>query len=478
MTHPEQSIEQADHIDQLDHVDQKVLATRRKLIYGLNDKPPLANLLFIALQHVSVIFVPSVAPTILIGKALNLDAVTTSYLVGMTLFVAGIATFIQAKKIGPLGSGLLSIQGPSYAFLAPIFALIDEGNQAGHSPQQTLALILGLCFFGSFIPIILSRFIHLMQKIFTPLVTGTVVTLIGLTLIKIGLYQMAGGDAAKAAGDFGSLQYWGPSGLVFTIVVLCGATGNKYLRMGSVIIGLTAGFIVSALMGTTNFSNISSLPAFNVPTPFRFGLSFDLAIFITFILIYVAVTLEVTGDITATSMLTGEPIAGGSYVRRLKGGILADGVNSLIASVCSTLPVTTLAQNNGIIQLTGVGSRYVGYCVAAFLVFLGIFPVVGGVLMAVPQPVFGGAIMIMFATIAVAGFKILHEIELNNRSFMIIATALALGLGVTFYPESLAGFPKAIHGILESGVTVGALAALILNLILPEEKDDTSELPH
>ncbi|HTL90495.1 MAG TPA: solute carrier family 23 protein, partial [Leptolyngbya sp.] len=218
---------------EVQHTSDTVSATRSKLIYGLNDKPPLLNTLFIAIQHVSVIFVPSVAPLILIGKALKLDPASTSYLVGMTLFAAGIATFIQAKRIGPFGSGLLSIQGPSYAFLAPIFVIIDEGNKAGHPPEQTLSLILGLCFFGSFIPIILSRFIHLMQKVFTPLVTGTVVTLIGLTLIKIGLYQMAGGDEAKAAGNFGSLEYWGPSSLVFAIVVLCGATGNRYLRMGS-----------------------------------------------------------------------------------------------------------------------------------------------------------------------------------------------------------------------------------------------------
>lgn len=176
-----------------------------------------------------------------------------------------------------------------------------------------------------------------MQKIFAPVVTGTTVTLIGLTLIKIGLYSMAGGDEAKAAGDFGSLKYWGPSGLVFAIVVLCGASGNKYLRMGSVIVGLSVGFIVSAFMGMTDFSGISSLPAFNVPTPFRFGLSFNWATFITFALIYVAVTLEVTGDITATSMLTGEPIVGSTYIRRLKVGILGDGINSLIASACSKL---------------------------------------------------------------------------------------------------------------------------------------------
>jgi len=152
------------------------------LIFRLEDNPPFRTAILVALQHVCVIFVPSVTPAILIGRALNLDATSISYLIGMTLLVAGFATFVQARRIGPIGSGLLSIQGPSFAFLPPIFSIIATTSAAGSTPEQTLALILGLGFFGSFIQIILSRFLHFAQVIFPPIVTGTAVTLIGLTL--------------------------------------------------------------------------------------------------------------------------------------------------------------------------------------------------------------------------------------------------------------------------------------------------------
>lgn len=442
------------------------------LIFGLEDNPPFQTAFLVSLQHVCVVFVPSVTPAILIGRALNLDAVDISYIIGMTLLVAGFATFVQARRIGPIGSGLLSIQGPSFAFLPPIFSVIATANDAGRTPEETLALILGLGFFGSFIQIILSRFLQFAQVIFPPIVTGTAVTLIGLTLIRFGMHDMAGGDAAEAAGDYGSLRYWVISIPVFLTVAICSANSNRYLKMGSVIIGLIVGSIISVFMGMTDFSQLGSIPAFNIPIPFRFGLDFNLATFIPFAIIYFATSLEVIGDITATSMVTGEPISGSRYVKRLKGGLLGDGFNSFIASCCSTLPTVTLSQNNGIIQLTGVGSRYIGFYVGGILAVLGLFPIIGGILTAIPAPVFGAAIMLMFGTVAVAGFNILREIEMTNRSLVIVGASLAAGLGVTYIPEALAGFPEQLRSILESGISVGSLCALILNLVLPKSHED------
>jgi xanthine permease XanP len=312
--------------------------------------------------------------------------------------------------------------------------------------------------------------LHLTQKIFTPLVTGTAVTLISLTLIKVCMNYMAGRAAAKINGTYGSLQNWELSGLVFTIVMFCSANSNKYLRMGSIIIGLVVGFVISLLLGIVNFKNLTGLPLINIPIPFRFGLAFDFGTFVSFTVIYIALTLEVIGDITATSMLTGEPIKGATFFRRLKGGILGDGFNSLLTAICGSFPVVTLAQNNGIIQLTGVGSRFVGYYVAAELSFLGLFPIVGGVLRTIPMPVFGGAVILMFGTVAVTGFDILREVDMTNRSFVILAVALEWGLGVTFSPDALEHFPGAFKSILESGIATGSLLALVLNLILPKPK--------
>ena len=448
------------------------------LIFGLEDNPPWQTALIVSLQHVCVVFVPSVTPAILIGRALNLDAANISYIIGMTLLVAGFATFVQARRIGPIGSGLLSIQGPSFAFLPAILSIIATANEAGRTPEQTLALILGLGFFGSFIQIILSRFLQFARVIFPPIVTGTAVTLIGLTLIRFGMHDMAGGDAAEALGDYGSLKYWAVSLPVLITVIICSANSNRYLRMGSIIMGLIVGSIIALFMGMTDFSQLGSIPAFNIPIPFRFGLDFNFATFIPFAIVYFATSLEVIGDITATSMVTGEPIEGAKYVKRLKGGLLGDGFNSFIASCCSTLPTVTLSQNNGIIQLTGVGSRYIGFYVGGILAFLGLFPIIGGILTAIPAPVFGAAIMLMFGTVAVAGFNILREIEMNNRALVIVGASLAVGLGVTFIPEALIGFPEQLRSVLESGISVGSLCALILNLVLPKSLEERmSEAP-
>jgi xanthine permease XanP len=453
---------------------------RSRLLYGLNDKPVFKDALFVAFQHVCAIFIPVVTPGLIITGALGLDAGKSAYILGMSLFVSGLGTFIQCHQIGPIGSGLLSVQGTSFAFVTPILAVVAVSLKGGKTPDETLALILGLCFFGSFIPIMMSRFLHLTRKIFTPLVTGTAVTLIGLTLIKVGMFYMAGGGKAKAIAAkmpesplaFGSLQNWGLAIVVFAIVGVCSASSNRYLRMGSVIIGLSTGFLIAIILGVADFSKMGTLPLINFPIPFRFGLGFDFVTFISFAVIYITLTLEVLGDLTATSMVSGEPIVGTTYMRRLKSGILGDGVNSLIASICGTFPIVTPAQNNGIIQLTGVGSRYVGYYIAAILMFFGLCPVVVGVLLAIPTSVVGGAVMMMFGTVAVAGFNILREIEMDNRAFVILAISLSAGLGVTFLPEALEQFPAGAKSVLESGIGTGSICALVLNLVVPHAKTE------
>ena len=460
------------------HGSAGAVTTRSKLLYGLNDKPSVKDALFVAMQHVCAIFIPVVTPGLLITGALGLEPSKAAYILGMSLFVSGIGTFIQVHQVGAIGSGLLSVQGTSFAFVTPVLAVVAESLKAGKSPEETLSLVLGLCFFGSFIPIIMSRFLHLTRKIFTPLVTGTAVTLIGLCLIKVGMFYMAGGGKAQAIAAktpdsplaFGSLQNWALALVVFAIVGICSASPNRYLRMGSVLLGLSVGFIISLFLGVADFSKMATLPLVNIPIPFRFGLDFNFVTFISFAIIYIALTLEVLGDITATSMVSGEPIEGSTYMRRLKSGILGDGVNSLIASVCGTFPIVTPAQNNGIIQLTGVGSRYVGYYIAAILVFLGLFPLVGGVLLAIPTSVFGGAVMLMFGTVAVAGFNILREVEMDNRAFVILAISLAAGLGVTFLPEALEHFPAGVRSVLESGIATGSICALVLNILVPKAK--------
>jgi xanthine permease XanP len=324
---------------------------------------------------------------------------------------------------------------------------------------------------GSFIEMIFSRFVHLAQKIITPLVTGTVVTLIGLTLINVGITSMGGGFPAREAGTFGSPQNLGLAFLVLITVIILNSTNSTILRMSSIVIGLIVGYIVAIPMGLVSFSNLSNLSIFALPIPFRYGLNFDFAAFIPFAFLYLITTIESTGDLTATSIITNQPIRGEKYINRIKGGLLGDGVNSFIAACFNTFPNTTFSQNNGVIQLTGIGSRYVGFFIAGIFVLLGLFPIIGGVVQAMPQPVLGGATIIMFGTVAAAGIKILSTVNYTRRASLILAISLGMGLGVTFAPDILAQMPALVQNIFSSGIAAGGITALVLNSLLPGSRD-------
>jgi xanthine permease XanP len=456
-----------------DVVEEVLPEMSTSLIYGLNDRPPLVESVLIASQHVLAIFVGIITPSIIIGNALELEPVDVSYLISMSLFVSGVATFIQARKIGPVGSGLLSIQGTSFAFVGPILGVGAGVLATGATGRDALALIFGLCFFGSFIEMFLSRFLHLAAKVITPIVTGTVVTIIGLSLIKVGVTSMGGGVPSKFSDPptFGSLNNLIVSIITLLVIVILNATANRYLRMASIVIGLAVGYLLALSLGMVNLSSLSNLPPLTIPIPFKYGMKFDFGAFIPFMFLYLITTIESIGDLTATSAVSGEPIEGRTYMRRIKGGVLGDGVNSLIAAIFNTFPNTTFSQNNGVIQLTGVGSRYIGFYIAAVLVALGLVPIVGGVFQAMPQAVIGGATIIMFGSIAFAGIKILASVALDRRALTIVALSLALGLGVTFEPDLLANTPPLIKSIFSSGISTGGLCAILLNLLLPRNTD-------
>lgn len=446
-------------------IEEEQLQPAVDLIYHLEDRPPVGEAAIAAIQHLLAIFVGIITPTLVLSGPLELDAATTSYLISMALIVSGVATFIQAYRIGPIGSGLLSIQGTSFAFITP---LISAGV-AGGKGTAGLAMIYGLCLAGSPIEMIVSRFIEKAKKILTPIVTGTVVTLIGLSLISVGLTDIAGGVGAE---DFGSLRNLSLAGIVLITIIGLNISSNKYLRMGSIVFGLLVGYIISIFLGLVDLSGLQNMPFISVPIPFRYGLSFDFALFVPIALLYVITTIESTGDLTATSVVSGEPVAGPLYIRRIKGGVLGDGVNSMIASIFNTFPNTTFSQNNGVIQLTGVASRYVGYFIAGFLVLLGLFPVIGGVINAIPRPVLGGATIIMFGTVAAAGIKIISTEAMGRRDMLILALSLGLGLGVQLVPAALQSLPGSIQTIFSSPITTGGLTALLLNLILPRDEEE------
>ncbi|WP_017296643.1 uracil-xanthine permease family protein [Nodosilinea nodulosa] len=443
------------------------ISFQSELLYGLTDKPPVGESIFVAIQHVLAAFVGIITPGLIICGALGVSPADTGIIVSMSLFASGICTFIQCRKFGPIGSGLLSLQGTSFAFLGPVIGVGTAAVASGSTPEQALALIFGVCFFGSAIEIILSRFLHLLQQIITPVVTGTVVMIIGLSLIKTGFFSLAGGAAALKTETFGSTQNLALGGLVLAIVVFLTLSQNRFLRMGAIAIGLAIGYVIAIFLGLVDFSSLSSLPIIRLPLPLRYGLDFNFAAFAPFIILYVITAIETIGDLTATSAVSGEPVSGPIYFRRIKGGVLGDGVNSAIAALLNTFPNTTFSQNNGVIQMTGVGSRYVGFYVAAIFAILGLIPIIGGIFQVIPQSVLGGATLVMFGSIAVAGLNIVASTGLDRRSAVIVAVSLALGLGVVYSPDIFADKPALIKNVFSSGISTGGLTAILLNILLP-----------
>ena len=427
------------------------------LIYGLNDRPPLRETLFAALQHLLAIFVAIVTPPLIIAGALELDLETTGFLVSMALFASGVATFVQCKRIGCIGAGLLCIQGTSFSFIGPI---ITAGLTGG------LPVIFGVCMAAASVEMLVSRVLKYMSRIITPLVSGIVVTLIGLSLIKVGVTACGGGAAAQADGTFGSFQNVGLAALVLVLIISFNRSSNRYLRMSSIVIGLMVGYVVAWFMGMVDFSSVESYGGFNIPVPFKYGLSFDWSAFIALGLIYLITAIEAYGDITANSIISGEPVEGEVFVKRASGGILADGFNSMLAGVFNSFPNSVFAQNNGMIQLTGVASRYVGYYIAGILVILGLFPAVGLVFSLIPEPVLGGATLLMFGTVASAGVRIIASQPIDRKATLVIALSFALGFSVELVPEILCQLPQTAQNIFSSGITTGGLTAIISNALI------------
>lgn len=448
--------------------------TSRKadLVYQLNDRPPLPQTLFAALQHLLAMFVAVITPSLIICQSLGVPADQTNTIISMSLFASGLSSFIQIRTFGPIGSGLLSIQGTSFNFLGPIIGAGLALKAGGADMETMMAAIFGTILVASSAEILLSRVLQFAQRIITPLVSGIVVTLIGLTLVQVGLISMGGGYASMADGSFGSLDKLALAGTVLAIIVLLNRAHNPYVRVASIVIAMLVGYVMAYLMGMVNTDNLAQTQLIALPIPMQYGLGFDWSLFIPLVLIFLITALEAIGDITATSEVSGEPVKGPVYMKRIKGGVLADGLNSALAAVFNSFPNSTFSQNNGVILLTGVASRYVGYFIAGMLVLLGLFPGVASFVQLIPEPVLGGATIVMFGTIAAAGVRIISRVDLDRRAILIMALSFSMGLGIAQKPEILQFMPEFIKNLFSSGVAAGGITAIVLNLLLPEVRRD------
>lgn len=440
------------------------------LIYHLEDKPPFLKALFSALVHLMAMFVAVITPALLICKGLGINEIDTSRIISMSLFASGVASLLQIKRFGPVGSGLLSIQGTSFNFVSPLILGGLSLKNGGASDTEMLGAIFGTLMLCSITEMLISQSLPFIKRIISPLVSGIVVLIIGLSLINVGLVSAGGGFAAKANGTFGSFENLFLAGSVVVLIIFFNLFKNSYLRISSLFIAMICGVILAFCFEGFSFSLNQDLPSIFLPQPLYFGLGLDVNLILPLILVYAVTSLETIGDITATCEVSGQEVKGEKYFSRLRGGVLANGLNSCLSAFFNTFPNSCFGQNNGVIALTGVASRYVGYYVAVMLMILGIFPLVANLTLQIPEPILGGATLVMFGTIAATGVRIISKDSLSRRSILIIAISLGIGLGVSNNPDILQFLPNFLKTLLSSGIAAGGLCAILLNLILPQDK--------
>ena len=438
------------------------------LVYRLEDKPPFFNALISAITHLLAIFVPMVTPALIVGGALNLPVEMTAYLVSMAMVASGVGTYLQVNRFGFIGSGMLSIQSVNFSFVGVMIALGSSMKNGGIDESTMISTLLGVSFVGAFLVCGAAWVLPYLKRVITPTVSGVVVLLIGLSLIDIGITDFGGGFGAKGTEAFGSLQNIGLASLVLFIVLLFNCARNPFIRMSGIAVGLIVGYIVAFFLGMVDFSALKDAPLFTIPLPFKYGFNFDWSAFWVAAVIYLLSVFEAVGDLTATAMVSGQDYEGEEYRLRLRGGVFADGLVSVIATALGSLPLTTFAQNNGVIQMTGVASRHVGKFIAAILVIFGLFPVIGRAFTTIPSPLLGGAMVLMFGLIAIAGVRIIMTHGINRRESVIAATAVGIGLGVAFEPEVF----KALPQVFNNAIAAGGITAVVLNLVLPQDAQD------
>lgn len=408
--------------------------TTSELIYRLEDRPPLPQTLFAAFQHLLAMFVAVITPALLICQALGLPAQDTQHIISMSLFASGVASIIQIKARGPVGSGLLSIQGTSFNFVAPLIMGGTALKTGGADVPTMMAALFGTLMLASCTEMVISRVLHGPTGYY-PLVSGVVVMIIGLSLIQVGLTSIGGGYSAMADHTFGAPKNLLLAGIVLALIIILNRQRNPYLRIASLVIAMAAGYLAAlAARYAAGQQRTGERQSDYRAHPLYYGLGIDWSLLLPLMLVFMITSLETIGDITATSDVSEQPVSGPLYMKRLKGGVLANGLNSFVSAVFNTFPNSCFGQNNGVIQLTGVASRYVGFVVALMLIVLGLFPAVSGFVQHIPEPVLGGATLVMFGTIAASGVRIVSREPLNRRAILIIALSLAVGLGVSQQP--------------------------------------------
>ena len=425
------------------------------LEYELEEKPPLLESLLLGIQHVSVMIVPSTAVAFIVGGAVGAGTGDIAYLVQMVLLFSGLATIVQTYGMGPVGAKLPIVMGTSFTFVGAASAI---GGQYGLGVVFTSLALTGFLVEG-----LIGWQFDRIRPYFPPLVTGLIVVIIGLYLIPVGMDYSAGG---VGAATYGSMLNIGLAFLVLAISVLFNLFLKGVWRLLAVFIGIVTGYVIAAALGLVDFSPISEAAWFAIPNPGKFGFGVEPVAIVTFGFLFLVSAMETVGDMAGITAAEGRNPTSEEYT----GGIFTDGFMSSIGAVFGSFPVTSFSQNVGIVNFTGVMSRWVVLAGGVVLAVLGFIPKIGATVAATPQPVFGGAVLVMVGMVAASGMRLIFlNVEMNRRNMVIIATALSLGLGVAIRPDALQGLPNAAQTFFSEAVIMTALSGLILNTFVPGE---------
>jgi len=438
-----------------------------------NYTPPLARAVPLGIQHVLAMFVSNVTPAIIVAGAAGFGFGSNSpdfpallYLIQMSMLFAGVATLLQTVTLGPVGAALPIVQGTSFAFLPIMIPLVAGKGVDG------LAALYGGVLIGGIFHGMLGLVIGKIRFALPPLVTGLVVTMIGLALVKVGIQYAAGGVPAIGTPEYGSLLNWSAALVVIFVTLGLKFFARGMLSVSAVLLGLIVGYIYALMMGMVTVEAIggswSRAAGFALPVPFKYGVEFSFAAVLGFCLMAFVSAVETVGDVSG---ITRGGAKREATEEEISGATFADGIGSAVAGIFGGLPNTSFSQNVGLIAMTGVMSRHVVTIGGLFLILCGLIPKFGAIVATVPINVLGGGVIVMFGMVAAAGVNMLSEVNWSRRNMVIFAVSLSLGLGLQLVPEALQHLPSTAQILLTSGLLPAAGLSILLNLVLPQDLD-------
>lgn len=446
----------------------------REALFQLNGIPPLGMSISLALQHLVAMIVGCVTPAIIIANALGLPQSERVLLIQVSLVMSAVTTLIELFPIGgKLGSGLPVIFGISFAYLPSMQAIVGGGGD--------IATIAGAMIVGGIVAAVVGVFVKKIRRFFPPIITGTVVFTIGLSLYPTAINYMAGGagntyevvvlrKGLTSALVHGSWQNWAVAAFTLIVVMVMSNKGKGICKLAAILLGMIAGYIVAAVFGMVDLSEVRDAAWFSLPQFMHFGIKFEFSACIALALLFAINAIQAIGDLTATTVggLNREPTD-----QELQGGIVTYGLTNVLAAFFGSLPTATYSQNVGIVTTNKVINRVVFALAGGFLLLAGLIPKFSAILTTIPQCVLGGATITVFSTIAMTGMKLIASETISPRNTTIVGLSAALGVGISQSSSALSQFPESITIIFgKTPVVIATIMAVLLNLILPQENKD------